>query len=108
MTAAKKLLLKPDFPIILGRYDIGVNVFAEKAGIARSTIYGLLNPTMHPWRRGSMHPRTAWKIVNAFAKETGMTPEEAWAMIMIEIDTPYRETPNRKRPYTEYKKPSED
>lgn len=105
MTTTKKLRLQPDLPIILGRYDIGINAFADKAGIAHSTIYGLLNPTMQPGRQGTMHPRTAWKIVNTFAKETGKTPEEAWEMIIIEIEKPHREILNRKQPYADLNKP---
>lgn len=80
----KVIMLHPDFAIILGRYNIGMNEMAKKAGIARPTLYSLQNPSIHPWRKGGMRPITAWKIVNAFSQETGITPEESWKLLLVE------------------------
>src|ERR1044071_7325406 len=82
----KSIMLHPNFANIIARHNIGMNEIAELSGIGRATIYALQNPDTHPRRVGGMHRTTAWKIVNAFADKTGIDPDAAWDMLMVEID----------------------
>lgn len=84
----KRVRLQPNFADIIARYGIGMNEMAELARLGRATIYALQNPDTHPHRRGGMHRTTAWKIANAFAEKTGVAPETAWSMLMVEFDEP--------------------
>ncbi|HEU4327628.1 MAG TPA: hypothetical protein VFS21_31095 [Roseiflexaceae bacterium] len=90
----KFIRLHPDFAKTIARYNIGMNEMADLAGIGRPTLFTLQNPASHGWRRGGMRPVTAWKIVNAFADKTGIAPDQAWEMLLVETDEPRQ--PRRK------------
>jgi hypothetical protein len=65
-----------------------MNEIADLSGIGRSSLYAIQNPESHDRRVGGMHPKTAWKLVRAFANKTGIPEDEAWKMLLIEVDEP--------------------
>ncbi len=93
----KRIMLNPNFANVVARHNIGMNEIADRAKIGRATLYALQNPETHPHRKGGMHRTTAWKIVNAFSDETGISPDDAWGMLMVEVDEPRQ----RRRAATE-------
>ena len=76
----KRLRLHPDFDNAIARHNIGMNEMSALAGLSYANLYKLKNPDTHPNHKGTMHRTTAWKVVNAFAEKTGMTPEQAWLL----------------------------
>src|SRR5512145_2336997 len=82
----KRIRLHENFANVIAAHGIGMNEMADASEIARATIYALQNPEIHPKRVGGMYRTTAWKIVNAFAARTGIDPDRAWAMLIVEID----------------------
>src|SRR6266496_1433642 len=54
--------LNPNIARMLADLDLTISAFARRAGVARSTIFALLNPDQHPDRVGGMHPVTASKL----------------------------------------------
>lgn len=82
----KRIRLRENFANVIARHEIGMNEIADLAGINRATVYALQNPATHPHRVGGMHRTTAWKIVNAFSQKTGIDPDTAWGMLMVEVE----------------------
>lgn len=80
-----RIQLAPTFADTLARHGIGMNEFADLAAVSRQTLYALQNPSTHPWRRGGMHRTTAWKIANTFASKAGISPDEAWSRLLVEV-----------------------
>lgn len=77
--------IHPDAPDLIARAGLTMKAFAERAGIAESTLHALLNPEQHPNRtRGGMHRTTAWKIARAYAGVTGRPEDEAYGTIIVE------------------------
>ena len=93
----KHIMLHPNFANVIARHNIGMNEIADLSEIGRATLYALQNPETHPHRKGGMHRTTAWKIVNAFSDKTGVPPDDAWGMLMVEVDEPRQ----RRRAATE-------
>lgn len=87
----KRIRLHPDFADIIAQHGIGMNEMADLSGIARATLYALQNPETHPHRAGGMRRTTAWKIINAFVARTGIPPQAAKEMLMVEEDEPGRQ-----------------
>lgn len=86
----KRIMLSENFEDVIARYEIGSNEMARLADISLGTLYGLKNPDTQPNRIGGMHRTTAWKLVNAFAEHTGIHPDAAWDMLLVEVDMPRR------------------
>jgi DNA-binding XRE family transcriptional regulator len=78
------LRIHPDIAGLLARQGASIADFAERAGVARQTIFALLNPAQHPERRGGMHRTTAWKLARAYAQLTGLSEDAAYAAIIVE------------------------
>jgi hypothetical protein len=77
--------IHPDAPDHIARVGLTLKAFAERAGIAESTMHALLNPEQHPHRtRGGMHRTTAWKIARAYASAASVTDEQAYALLIVE------------------------
>jgi hypothetical protein len=77
--------IHPDAPDLIARAGLTMKGFAERAGIAESTLHALVNPQQHPKRtRGGMHRTTAWKIARAYADITGRPEDEAYGSIIVE------------------------
>lgn len=81
-----RLQLHQDFADIIAQHGIGMNEMADISGIARATLFALQKPETHPHRSGGMRRTTAWKMINAFAARTGITPQEAKAMLIEEVE----------------------
>jgi predicted transcriptional regulator len=76
--------LNPNIARMLADLDLTISAYAKRAGVARSTIFALLNPDQHPDRVGGMHPVTASKLSRAYAEAAGITPDQAYALIIVE------------------------
>jgi predicted DNA-binding transcriptional regulator AlpA len=95
----KRIRLHPDFANAVARHGIGMNEIADLSGVSRATLYGLLNPEAHDRRVGGMHRTTAWRLVNTFAEKTGIDPDAAWGMLIIEVEEPrYRKRTRKTSP----------
>ena len=86
----KRIRLHPDFADIIAQHGIGMNEMADLSEIARGTLYALQNPETHPHRAGGMHRTTAWKMINAFVAKTGISPQAAKDMLIVEEEEPRR------------------
>lgn len=84
----KRLLLQPTFADQIARAGLSMKAFAAAAGVERTTLYLLLNPTRSAQRKGGMQRTTAWKIAHAYAHHVGITPEAAYAALIIEAEIP--------------------
>lgn len=76
--------LNPNIARMLADLNLTISAYAKRAGVARSTIFALLNPDQHPDRVGGMHPITASKLSRAYAEAAGITPEQAYELIIVE------------------------
>lgn len=81
----KRLKLAPTFTSTLGRADLSVAALAREAQIDASTIHHLLNPAVHPERKGGMFPKTAWRIAKAFARLTESDETDAYNQLIVEV-----------------------
>lgn len=88
VTMSTKIHFRDDARKTIARYQIGRQELADKAGIARSTLFGLLNPQSQPRRIGGMYDSTAGKIAGAFAELTNMSYDDAWTALFEEV--PYQ------------------
>lgn len=84
MTKRPMIRLAPRFVETVARAELSITDLAREAGVAKSTIHALLNPSQHPDRKGGMHPATAWKLANAYARRTGLSPDAAYAALLVE------------------------
>ena len=82
--------LNPQFENLLAQRGLSVRRFAMTYGLSTQTMASLMRPDWQPSQRtrGGMRTVTAWKIANAYAKATGMTPKEAYAEVIIEDTSP--------------------
>ena len=80
----KRIVLKPDFADTIARAGFNITDFAVAAGVERTTIHALINPALHPERKGGMQRTTAWKIAGAYAERANISPEDAYAMLLTE------------------------
>jgi len=76
--------LNPNIARMLADLDLTISAYAKRASVARSTIFALLNPDQHPDRVGGMHSITASKLSRAYAEAADITPEQAYALIILE------------------------
>ncbi len=76
--------LAPTFITTVAQAEIPIAQLAREADVAQSTIHALLNPSIHPHRKGGMHRTTAWKLANAFARRAQITPQEAYNALIVE------------------------
>ena len=67
--------LKENVTELIARAGLGVGEFAELAGVDRSIFYRAGRP---------LRQKTAWRIANAYAGKTGITPEQAYARLIAE------------------------
>jgi hypothetical protein len=79
--------LKPDIAEQLARAGLGIAEFAELAEVDRTIFYRVGRP---------LRPKTAWKIANAYASKTGITPDQACAQLIAQDSeqAPTRSTPD--------------
>ncbi len=80
----KRIVLKPNFADTIAKTGISMAEFAITAGVERTTLYALMNPAIHPERKGGMQRTTAWKIAAAYATCTGVSAEDAYAVLFAE------------------------
>jgi hypothetical protein len=85
-TEAMTRRLRSDFDDLLARRGLAVRSFARTHQLSHQTLFALLRPDWQPAQRthGGMRKDTAWKLANAWAKETGQTPDAAYAQIIID------------------------
>lgn len=84
MGTRKMIRLAPTFTDTIAQAEISLAAFAREADVAESTIHALLNPSQHPNRKGGMRRETAWKLANALARRTQLTPQEAYSTLILE------------------------
>jgi hypothetical protein len=89
--------LKPDFPTTIAKTGIAMRQFVADAGVAEGTVYALLNPSQHPERKGGMQRATAWKLANAYARRANISPEAAYAALIVEEPATDGATTDRAR-----------
>ncbi|NTU84331.1 MAG: hypothetical protein HGA45_34045 [Chloroflexales bacterium] len=80
----KRIVLKPEFAEIIAKAGFSITEFAAAAGVERTTLHALINPSQHPQRKGGMMRTTAWKIANAYAGRAGVSAEDAYAKLLAE------------------------
>jgi len=80
----KRVVLKPDFADTIAKAGFNITEFALAAGLERTTLHALINPALHPERKGGMQRTTAWKIAGAYAERTHISPEDAYAKLLME------------------------
>lgn len=84
MAKRPMIRLAPTFDAAVARAELSITELAREAGVAASTIHALRNPSQHPERKGGMHPATAWKLANAYARLAGASPDAAYAALIAE------------------------
>jgi predicted transcriptional regulator len=60
---------------LVERTGLSLSEFAQRADIDRSILYRIGRPV-----RGA----TAWKIANAYATAAGVTPDDAYKLLIVE------------------------
>ena len=82
--------LNPEIDNLLAKRGLSVRRFAMTYGLSTQTMASLMRPDWQPGERtrGGMRAVTAWKIAAAYAKVAGVTPEQAYAEIIIEDSSP--------------------
>ncbi len=80
----KRIVLRPDFANTIAKSGLNISEFAALAGLERTTLYVLMNPSLHPDRKGGMLRTTAWKIAAAYADRTGVSADDAFALLLAE------------------------
>lgn len=76
--------INPNIADMLAREGASIAQFAERAEVARSTIFALIHPEQHPERRGGMYRTTAWKLARAYAGIAGVSEDDAYRAIILE------------------------
>ena len=85
MTTRTRIRIAPDFSHKIARVGLSQRAFAQRSGVALSTIKGLINPEHTRERRsGGMHLTTAWKLAKAYAAAAGIDEQTAFDQIVIE------------------------
>lgn len=84
MRSRKFIRLAPSFIDTIAQAEISLAEFAREADVSESTIHHLINPASHPERKGGMRRETAWKMANALARRTQLTPQEAYRALIVE------------------------
>jgi hypothetical protein len=80
-------MLRPseNFRDLIARAGLEPKDIIERASISRATLFGWLNPSSQPNRRGDLRRSNAWKIARAYATAAGITEDEAFKALFIEI-----------------------
>ena len=82
----KRIELRPNFPDIVGRYNLSLRAVARAAEMDPAALHHILNPNPRIQRKNGMHPRTAWRIARAFAKLTDLDEEAAYQHIITVVE----------------------
>ncbi|NTW01902.1 MAG: hypothetical protein HGA19_11535 [Oscillochloris sp.] len=80
----KRIVLKPEFADTIAKAGFSITEFATAAGLERTTLHALINPSQHPQRKGGMLRTTAWKIANTYAGRAGVSAEDAYMALLVE------------------------
>lgn len=80
----KRIMLRANFADTIAKAGFSITEFAAAAGLERTTIHHLLNPSVHPERKGGMQRTTAWKIAHAYAARVQIRAEDAYAALLTE------------------------
>lgn len=76
----------PNFEREIARTGINKAELARRAAIAESTLHAIINPSIQPIRKGSVRSSTAWRLARVVAEAAGMTVDEAYAKLFIEVE----------------------
>jgi hypothetical protein len=57
---------------------------ASESGVSVETIHAIINPSIHPDRRGGMRRDTAWKLARAVAAATDRSDKDVFAELFVE------------------------
>lgn len=57
---------------------------ATESGVSVETIHAIINPSIHPERRGGMRRDTAWKLARAVAAATNRPDKDVFADLFVE------------------------
>lgn len=79
-----RLRLSENFETLVARVGLSKREMARRSGVGYATIKALENPETHPHRRGGMHPATAWKLAQTYAKLAELDEETAFARLIVE------------------------
>jgi hypothetical protein len=105
MKRRRLITLRSDFLSILARHEIGMREMTRLAGIGHATIHQILHPETDSRRTGGMQEKTAWKIVNAFSKKTGIDADRAWELLITEQELDAASAPHEGDEANEGKDP---
>lgn len=87
MQQKTKLRPAPDFQRRIAQAGLTPKDIIERAPVARATYFGWLNPQTQPTRRGGMRHVNTWKIARVYAAAAGVTEDQAFATLFVEIPT---------------------
>lgn len=82
---AMKIKARPDFSSIIARAGLTRSEVARQANMSTRTLDALARPEIYD-RVGTLRESTAWKLARAFGKLTDRTPDEAFALLFVEVD----------------------
>lgn len=80
-------MLRPaeNFRDLIARAGLEPKDIIARTPISRSAYFGWLNPATQPHRRGDMRRSKAWGIARVYASAAGVTDEEAFRLLFVEI-----------------------
>ena len=80
-------MLRPaeNFRDLIARAGLEPKDIIERTPISRSAYFGWLNPATQPNRRGDLRRSKAWGIARVYARAAGVTDDEAFKMLFVEI-----------------------
>lgn len=78
-----RLRLAENFDTLVARAGLSKRELAKRSGVSYATIKALENPTQHPHRKGGMHPTTAWKLAETYAKVAEVDAETAFERLIV-------------------------
>ena len=76
--------IAPDFEDQIARAGFSKAGLATASGVSVETIHAIINPSIHPERRGGMRRDTAWKLAHAVAAATNQSDKAVFDALFVE------------------------
>lgn len=79
-----RIKARDTFGSVIARHGFTRPQLGAVSGVSPRTLDALANPPRG--REGYTRESTAWKIARGFASKAGYTPEDAFALLFIEVE----------------------